>query len=138
MNIYFSCSITGGREDQSVYREIVDHLLAEGHEVPTAHLASPDLSDLETNISPADIYIRDIGWVRACDVLIAEVSTPSHGVGYEIAEAVNRRKPVLCVYQENKRVSKIITGNQEKNVEIYAYKSIEDLLEQIENFLRKV
>jgi len=135
MNIYFSCSITGWRNDQSAYRIIVDYLLAHGHDVPTAHLASQNLSDLETGISPEEIYSRDIGWVRVCDILIAEVSTPSHGVGYEIAEAVNHKKPVLCVYEEGKRVSKIITGNQETNVEVYAYKNIDDLLEKIASFL---
>jgi len=33
MNIYFSCSITGGRQDEAVYQAIVDFLLAAGHEV---------------------------------------------------------------------------------------------------------
>ena len=40
MNIYFSCSITGGRKDQIIYEKIVEFLVAKGHEVPTAHLSS--------------------------------------------------------------------------------------------------
>ena len=135
MKIYFSCSITGGRSDQVVYKQIVDFLIEKGHAVPTAHLASPDLSKLETGIAPEEIYRRDIDWVRGCDALIAEVSTPSHGVGYEIAEAVNLKKPVLCIYQNEKHVSKIITGNREKNVHIYAYRSKDDLLDTIDVFL---
>jgi len=39
------------------------------------------------------------------------------------------------VYEEGKRVSKIITGNQESSVEVYAYKNIDDLLEKIASFL---
>ena len=39
MNIYFSCSLTGGRADQPIYAALVEALLAEGHSVPTAALA---------------------------------------------------------------------------------------------------
>lgn len=85
MNIYFSCSITGGREDEKTYQRIVNYLLKNGHEVPTAHLASPDVMEGESDLKAVDVYQRDLEWVKNCDVLIAEVSTPSHGVGYEIA-----------------------------------------------------
>ena len=52
MNIYFSCSITGGRRDQAIYQHIVDHLTALGHEVPTAHLSRADILDEEQVIDP--------------------------------------------------------------------------------------
>ena len=136
MNIYFSCSITGGREDQEDYSEIVRFLLDLGHQVPTAHLASPDLEKLETRSEPEDIYTRDITWVRECDVLIAEVSTPSHGVGYEIAEAVNLGKPVLCLYRDGKKVSKMITGNTEPNISINSYDSVNQIRALISQFLQ--
>lgn len=111
MNIYFSCSITGGREDQAIYAAIVDALLAQGHQVPTAHLSSPDIMAREAVVSPNEVYQRDVAWVNGCDALIAEVSTPSHGVGYEIALALVLGKPVLCLYRRGRRVSKMITGN---------------------------
>lgn len=111
MNIYFSCSITGGREDQAIYAAIVDALLAQGHQVPTAHLSSPDIMAREAVVSPNEVYQRDVAWVNGCDALIAEVSTPSHGVGYEIALALALGKPVLCLYRRGRRVSKMITGN---------------------------
>src|SRR5512137_2389749 len=102
MNIYFSCSITGGRQDQQVYHAIVELLLKSGHEVPTAHLSRADVLEQETSIVPSDVYQRDVKWVLGCDALIAEVSTPSHGVGYEIALALQHQKPVLCCFQRNK------------------------------------
>ncbi|MRR29376.1 deoxyribonucleoside 5'-monophosphate N-glycosidase [bacterium] len=89
----------------------MDKLLAEGHDVPTAHLSSPDILALEAVVEPNEIYQRDVAWVTGCDALIAEVSTPSHGVGYEIALALTQGKPVLCLYRNGKRVSKMITGN---------------------------
>jgi nucleoside 2-deoxyribosyltransferase len=135
MNIYFSCSITGGRADQRVYQQIVDYLVEQGHAVPTAHLASSNLAQLETNSQPEEIYRRDIDWVRGCDVLIAEVSTPSHGVGYEIAEAVHHGKRVLCLYRQGTKVSKILTGNSEENFAIQPYQSQAHLQDLIAEFL---
>ena len=94
MNIYFACSITGGRELESVYQAFVAALSADGHTIPTAHLASPGLTE-EAALTPRAVYERDTAWIRDCDALIAEVSVPSHGVGYEVGYALNAAKPVL-------------------------------------------
>src|SRR5512135_2971265 len=111
MNIYFSCSITGGRKDEEVYQALVNYLVENQHEVPTAHLSSPDVLALEAVASPQEVYFRDVAWVQNCQAVIAEVSTPSHGVGYEIALALALSKPVLCCYRAGQKVSKMITGN---------------------------
>ena len=133
MRIYFSCSITGGRQDQSHYQTIVRLLQDQGHDVLTAHLASPDILDIESMASPGEVYQRDIGWIDACDLLIAEVSTPSHGVGYELAYAVGIHKPVLCCYQDGQRVSKMITGNP--HLQAAPYQDMQDLFALISRFL---
>jgi len=137
MNIYFSCSITGGREDEKTYQRIVNYLLKNGHEVPTAHLASPDVMEGESDLNAVDVYQRDLEWVKNCDVLIAEVSTPSHGVGYEIAAAIYLGKQVMCCYHADKKISKIISGNTSKNMRVLAYKSEEELISEIDIFLKK-
>lgn len=138
LNIYFSCSLTGGRGDQAVYERIVDHLLALGHTVPTAHLASTDIMRLERIEDPRQIYDRDVAWVRGCDVLIAEVSTPSHGVGYEVAFALGLGKPVLCCYREGAAVSKMITGNDSRGLVVGTYRAESDALNLIDAFLAQV
>jgi hypothetical protein len=135
MNIYFSCSITGGRDDQSVYEAIVRHLLSQGHDVPTAHLSSASVMDEEAVIEPRDVYLRDSKWVEECDALIAEVSTPSHGVGYEIALALLLGKPVFCCYQEGRKISKMILGNDHPTLSIKPYKSVYDLLLSVDEFI---
>jgi hypothetical protein len=136
MNIYFSCSLTGGRQDESVYMMIVDHLLAIGHDVPTAHLAHPEVMDQERVVDAREVYERDMAWIEGCDALIAEVSTPSHGVGYEIAVALKREKPVLCCYREGATVSKMITGNDSKKLTLCAYRGTEGVLTAIGDFLQ--
>lgn len=126
MNIYFACSITGGREFQPVYESITRALLADGHTIPTAHLAEAGVVDEERIIEPAAVYARDVAWIRAAEVLIAEVSVPSHGVGYEIAFALGLGKPVLCLYQQGRSVSKMISGNPDRNLRVAAYKTVEE------------
>jgi len=135
MNIYFSCSLTGGRNDEAVYAAIVAHLLGRGHDVPTAHLADPKVMDLEKIVEPAEIYARDTAWIEACDAVIAEVSTPSHGVGYEIAYALGLGKPVLCCFRRGAPVSKMITGNDSPGLELLEYGAADEALAAIDEFL---
>ena len=138
MNIYFSCSITGGRKDQEIYQKIVNRLVALGHEVPTAHLSKAEVMEDERVVSALDVYKRDVNWVNQCDVVIAEVSTPSHGVGYEIALALLQEKPVLCCYKQDRTVSKMILGNTMPNLALFAYVSEEEILIEIENYLNSI
>ena len=69
MNIYFACSITGGRDFESVYQAIVAALVEDGHHVPTAHLAESGAGEKEATIGPQEVYTRDVGWIRASDIL---------------------------------------------------------------------
>ncbi len=136
MNIYFSCSITGGRQDQAVYDSIVQSLLRAGHEVPTAILSDANILDLEAVASPEEVYRRDIAWIDGCDAVIAEVSTPSHGVGYEVAYAIGLGKPVLCCYRADRRVSKMITGNTSPNLRLLPYGTLQQALQGVLEFLQ--
>ena len=136
MNIYFSCSITGVRNDQPVYAAIVDWLLAQGHEVPTAHLARPEVMTEETAVEPTVVYDRDIAWLDAADAIVAEVSTPSHGVGYEVAYALMKGKPVLCLAREGVKVTKMITGNPMPGLRMERYGDEGEAVRRVEEFLR--
>jgi len=135
MNIYFSCSLTGGRDDEAIYRAIVKHLHTLGHEVPTAHLALPEVMELEKVVDPTEVYQRDIAWIQACDGVIAEVSTPSHGVGYEIAYALSLGKPVLCCHRQGVPVSKMLTGNDMPGIMVRSYENEADALATVDVFL---
>jgi len=138
LNLYFSCSLTGGRADQEIYSAIVGHLEQLGHVVPTAHLADPGVMDLEKVVDPQEIYRRDVRWIEECDALIAEVSTPSHGVGYEIAYALGLGKPVLCCYKGGVPVSKMILGNQSKGLQVSEYVDPPGALVAIDAFLHQI
>jgi nucleoside 2-deoxyribosyltransferase len=138
MNIYFACSITGGREFEHVYQALVSALLRDGHEIPTAHLADSAVMDLESIVSPQDVYTRDIEWILAADALLAEVSIPSHGVGYEVGIALGAHKPVLCMYQEGRRISKMISGNPDPALEVRTYRDAVGAVRLAQEFVQSV
>jgi 2'-deoxynucleoside 5'-phosphate N-hydrolase len=135
LNIYFACSITGGRDFEPVYQSIIAALLADGHDIPTAHLAAAEVKALEAIVSPRDVYERDVAWIGDCEALVAEVSTPSHGVGYEVAFALSIGKPVLCIYQEGQPVSKMLSGNSHPSIQVKGYHDTEQAIAIIRSFL---
>ena len=135
MKIYFACSITGGRDDEDIYTKMVDAMLAAGHVVPTAMNANSATLHMETDHSPETVYARDIAWLESSDVLVAELSTPSHGVGYEIAYALDRNMPVLGIYQQDITVSKMLTGNHQAGFVIQSYKDSAEAIKKMNTFL---
>ena len=135
MNIYFSCSITGGRDDQAIYQILVDFLIQNRHEVPTASLARPDVLSDEGTSGDREVFNRDVSWVKNCDALIAEVSTPSHGVGYEIALACSLNKPILCCYRKGRKVSKMLLGNTNPRMRFFGYSTPDEALAMVSGFI---
>ena len=138
MNIYFACSITGGRQDELVYQKLVSALQQYGHHVPTASLASPDVMPLEGVVSPQEVYARDVRWITESDFLLAEVSTPSHGVGYEIGYALSLGKRVLCLYRKGRKVSKMILGNPHPQLTIHTYEAPEQAVDLLRTYLETI
>jgi nucleoside 2-deoxyribosyltransferase len=138
MNVYFACSITGGREYERVYQELTTALLSDGHDVPTAHLAESSVVSLEAVVAPQDVYERDVNWIRAADALVAEVSVPSHGVGFEIGFALNIGKPVLCLFEQSRKVSKMITGNPHPQLHVMSYQDSAHAVELMKKFLAEL
>ncbi len=136
MKIYFAGSIRGGREDAALYAEIIDYLKNFG-EVLTEHIGDPKLSHVG-NDGESDEFIhnRDMEWLISSDVIVAEVTTVSMGVGYEIGRAVEMGKNVLCLFRpaKNKNLSAMIAGCP--GVSLVEYTSPEDAKMAISAFLK--
>jgi hypothetical protein len=121
--IYFAGSIRGGRNDSGLYQNIISHLNKYG-EVLTEHVGLADITSFgEAGMSDEQIFLRDMEWLKASEVVVAEVTTPSLGVGFEIAKAIDLNKKVLCIYrtQEGKKLSAMISGCHEILVKEYHY-----------------
>ena len=135
MKIYFACSISGGRKDEKAYQYLVQVLTGMGIDVPTAHIAETGVEEVDAREEPGDIYNRDVSWIQESDLLIAEVSTPSHGVGYEIGYALDLEKPVLCLYEKGVVVSKMITGNPHSLLTVMEYENMTKAEEILQTYL---
>lgn len=131
MRIYFAGSIRGGREDAVLYKQIITFLQNFG-EVLTEHIGDPNLTDAGDD-GPTDGFIhdRDLAWLQSCDLVVAEVTQVSLGVGYEIGRAVESGKDVLCLHRPGagKILSAMITGCEQ--IELISYISLTDLISQL-------
>lgn len=134
MKIYFAGSIRGGREDQGIYFSIIEILKKYG-EVLTEHVSDPNLSSYGEKLSTDVIYKRDVSLISESDIIIAEVTVPSLGVGYEIGKAESLNKKIICLHRDisGKSLSAMISGNE--NVETHKYEKVEDLYEYFKNKL---
>lgn len=111
MTIYFAGSISGGRGDQAIYAQIIE-LLKQHGTVLTEHCGDASLTAAGEAMSDCDIHDRDLEWLRSADILVAEVTTPSLGVGYEIGRAIEWGTPVVCLHRpsQGRRLSGMIAG----------------------------
>jgi len=137
MKIYFAGSIRGGRDDVDLYSQIIEHLKKHG-EVLTEHIGNKNL-EISGEDTQDDTFIhhRDFEWILQSDIIVAEVSKPSLGVGYEIGRAIENNKRVLCLYrpQKGKKLSAMIAGSRDiTNAE---YKTIDEAKNIIDIYINK-
>jgi|SRR3989344_1540507 len=129
-SIYFAASIRGGREDVELYTQLMNHIRQYGT-ILTEHIGKKELTIMgEDGISDQAIHDRDMSWLGQAQDLVAEVTTPSLGVGYELGRITERnlwvppeeRKRILCLHrpQPNKKLSAMIAGNTGATVQQYA------------------
>ena len=111
MKIYFAGSIRGGRVDADLYRRMIEYM-QKTDRVLTEHVGSPHLNLMEQGKRDVEIYDQDTAWLRESDLVIAECTCPSLGVGYELAYAEKFGKPCHVFYDRSKtQLSAMLTGN---------------------------
>ncbi len=134
MKVFFAGSIRGGRRLIPVYKLIIRILKSTGCIVISEHVANEGLDRIEKDLTEEEIFKTDIQWIDECDVLIAEITTPSIGVGYEVCHALNKKKPVLCLFQKDAKASAMILGNTSRLMTVRPYENEKQLNEVIKNY----
>ena len=90
----------------------------------------------QTKAIDTHIYERDTEWLRSADMVIAECTCPSHGVGYELAYAESHNIPVHVFYDKGKsNISAMLNGNSYFN--IHPYETEDEIYPQIDEILKK-
>lgn len=133
IKVYFAGSIRGGRQDQKDYFKIIS-FIDEYAQVLTEHIGKTELSDKGENLSDKQIHDRDMDWINSSNLVIAEVSNPSLGVGYEIGRAIEKGKSVLALYKEGspKKLSAMINGSDK--IINKSYKDLKEAKKIIDDF----
>lgn len=134
MRIYCAGAIKGDITYQKYYKWIVDYLYEKNH------VAYSELNkELFTNLTLTDreIFTRDIQWLKESELMIAEISGPSLGVGFEISFALYVLNiPVLALFQPAvTKVSAMITGCTSDLLTVQSYSSYDELKEYIDKFI---
>lgn len=112
--------------------EILRSLQLGGHEVLTPHVIAEVEQPSEGALSDTQLAARDLELLARADCLIAEVSTPSHGVGIEVVTALRLGKPVLALAHTQARVSRLLAGLLGWRLERYGHTG--EAIEAVQRF----
>lgn len=121
MKVYFLGSISGKRKYLDNYKAIVDALRATGVDL------------IENTLEPTEEYVHSLndeekvgyykkvlGWINKADIVVAEGSFPSIGVGFEISLAIEKGKPVVVLCQDEE-ASHFLEGLESEKVSVIKY-----------------
>lgn len=135
IKIYFACSIRGGRDDAAVYAELAQYIKPKAI-LLTEIFVDNKLTPQGMNKPSSVIWEKDIAWVKEADAVIAEVTNPSLGVGYEIAKAEEWNKPVLALFRDDgsRKLSAMIDGSPATKTVYYA--TITEAKKAIDTFIK--
>src|SRR5262249_26319983 len=116
MRIYLACTVRGDRGGLHAGRAICKRLQHYGHEGLTTHLLEDEVEVAESALSENEVFRRDLDWLSKCDVLVAEASGSSYGVGFEVGYVLGRAREtgqrVVLLYEaaRNRSISRLIVG----------------------------
>jgi nucleoside 2-deoxyribosyltransferase len=144
MKIYLACTVRGNRGGLASARTLAELLEARGHTVLTRHLLEDDVEAAESALTERDVFERDLEWLNSADLVVAEASGSSYGVGFEVGYVLGRAgrtgQRVLLLYDAARQpfVSRLISGNAHHACTTYAYRDSDDLLQFVSEYLEPV
>lgn len=142
MKVYLAFTVRGNRDALKAGRALSDVIQRHGHTVLTTHLLVDDADGAEGALSERDVYERDIRWLESADLLIAEASGSSYGVGFEVGYVLGRssltRQRVLLLFDAARRhaISRMIAGATHPACTVREYAGVEDVTRIVEDYLR--
>lgn len=136
MKVYFACSVRGGG-DTTHYAEIVKALKTHGAEVMSEVFVNDAILYGGSPLPVDQIYERDTQMIQKADYVVAEVTNPSLGVGYELAYAEKLQKPILCLFNKDsdKKLSAMVAGNDYNQIAYYTNDALP--MDELASFLAR-
>ena len=137
MTIYLACTVRGDRAAVAALRELVSALEERGDTILTRHLLEDNVDEAEAALSEREVYERDIRWLESADLLIADATGSSFGVGFEVgwvlAKSDRTNQRVLLLYRADRkdRISRLIGGNHHARCTVLPYTDPADLVRRV-------
>ncbi len=137
MIIYCAGPIRGNETYKNSFKKIIEFVEGLGNTVLS------EFSDKFSSTIPLtekQTYKRDLKWIDGSKCMIAEISGPSLGVGFELSYAIFQRKlPVLALHNsEVQQISAMIVGCDSPLLTIQKYGDDEDMKDIIKAYLTKI
>jgi nucleoside 2-deoxyribosyltransferase len=142
VNIYLACTVRGDRGAVAGLRAVADALEADGHSILTKHLLDDNVEGAESALTERAVYERDLAWLESCDVLIADASGSSFGVGFEVGYVLGRSdrtsQRVVMIYRADRResISRLIVGNAHPRCVTLTYENPDELIARVSQTLK--
>lgn len=88
--------------------------------------------EMREEVDWSEIYKENLEVIAKADVIIAETSYENFGVGYQVAVAVQQKKPVLLIRHETADKNAFATGVEDGWVKRkeYTNENLKDILDQ--------
>lgn len=108
---------------EELYLSIRESQLNSEHEITLPH---------EMHQEGSDFVTKDI--IKTCDVIVAEVSFPSTGLGIELGWADTFDRSIICMYRKGTKVSESLQVICKNFIE---YTDKEEMVEKLGNILAR-
>ncbi len=131
MKVYFTAAISQKPEFENIYQRIINFFRQRGDTVLAENILKLDIKKIEEvkDYERLKWYYQSLKNITLCDLMVVEISFPSTvNVGHELSVALNKGKPVIALYQEN-RDPIFLRGLKDEKLMIYSYE--QDNLESI-------
>jgi len=126
MKIYITCPFSHSRKRLGILSLVEKIVKSKGFEVIVPKIGG----------TPKEIFERDYKWIKSSDLIIAEVSELSHGVGMEIGLSYCLGLKRILLLEKGNKVTKFAHGMPDTY--IIEYNNIKDLEEKLSELLKKI
>lgn len=121
-------------------RKAINVIQAEGHKlsmdwVESAHQRQG--AGVKGSVDWGEIYKEIIDMLTKSDVVIADTSYNSFGVGYQVAIAIQQKKPILLLRRANATTDSFARAPSDELVAHVLYSTEEDMVKAIVGFLKE-
>lgn len=112
MKVHFITSRESLENDVETLRKIIKQVQDAGHTLASdwIDIALDRMHSDSSDANWREIYRTNLENIAETDVVIAEVSYENFGVGYQVAAAVQQKKPVLLLRHTSASKNAFVTG----------------------------